>query len=131
MRILKSFLVVAGITTAAIALVGCGNKSTQEESDINRIKFCLSKIASDKYMSMTTPDTVNDYIETTPEYLDIIKIGEPALNYMLSEFEEGYADKNREFVMAYACSKIVGEEPRERTWTTGKEWYENYIRVFD
>jgi hypothetical protein len=69
-----------------------------------------------------------DYTKGSKDYEYIIKEGDKALNYMLSNFEK--SDKNglKEYVMAIACSEILGEKPEQKNWSSGREWYEQYLK---
>jgi hypothetical protein len=32
------------------------------------------------------------------------------------------------YVMTIACSEILGEEPEQKNWSIGREWYDNYLK---
>ncbi|MGL5149342.1 MAG: hypothetical protein ACRC7N_02065 [Clostridium sp.] len=126
MKISKALFIVAGVSAALISVIGCTNKLSDEENQLNKIKVYLSEICSPVKISMTTPDTIDEYIELTPQFDFLVKLGEPTLNFFINEYKENPGDANRQYVMAYICSKILKEDPSTRTWTTGKEWFESH-----
>jgi hypothetical protein len=48
---------------------------------------------------------------------------------MLNKFAN--SDKNglEEYIMAIACSEILNENPANKKWASGREWYDNNIKV--
>ncbi|WP_154674866.1 hypothetical protein [Desnuesiella massiliensis] len=47
---------------------------------------------------------------------------------MLSKFENSNKDGLEEYIMAISCSEILKENPSSKIWTSGRQWYENYIK---
>ena len=72
-----------------------------------------------------------EYIENNKDYSRIIKEGNKALDYILIEFE--YTNENgiREYIMAMACCDILKENKKNKEWSTGREWYNGYIKSLE
>ncbi|WP_418792159.1 DUF5412 family protein [Phosphitispora sp. TUW77] len=68
-----------------------------------------------------------DFIKNNSDYADIVDLGQPALDYMLSRFEQTADNGLKEYVMAIACSEILGENPDQKDWSSGREWYEKHL----
>lgn len=64
----------------------------------------------------------------TGDYQYIVSKGKKSLKYMLKKFAS--SDKNglEEYIMAMACSSILDENRLDNSWSSGREWYENYIK---
>jgi len=64
------------------------------------------------------------------EYDEIVALGDKALQYMFSVFEKGGQTGLRGWIMALACSDIIGEDLlfSETQVNTGQEWYDLYIK---
>ena len=56
-------------------------------------------------------------------------MGDEALTYILAEFKVSKDNGLKEYVMAIACSKILKEDPENKKWASGREWYDNYIEA--
>jgi predicted translin family RNA/ssDNA-binding protein len=50
---------------------------------------------------------------------------------MLKKFAGSDNDGLQEYVMARICCSILEENRLENSWSTGREWYENYIKARD
>ena len=48
---------------------------------------------------------------------------------MLKKFENSNENGLKEYIMAIVCSEILKEDPKSRNWSTGREWYNNYIKL--
>ena len=69
-----------------------------------------------------------DFIKNNKDYMDIVNLGQPALDYMLSKFEQTTDNGLKEYVMAIACSEILGEKPEQKDWSSGREWYQKHLK---
>jgi len=67
-----------------------------------------------------------DYIQGNRDFQDIVALGDEALKHMLKNFEISQEDGLKEYVMALACTEILGEDPAYKGWSTGKQWYQAY-----
>jgi hypothetical protein len=77
---------------------------------------------------MSSPKTSSDphdYIEAhRAEYEDILKLGHPALNYMLSLFYNGEGDTLKGYIMMLLCNDIMGVENKYNAlFVSPSEWY--------
>ena len=70
-----------------------------------------------------------DYIKNSKDFEDIVSMGDDALKYLLAEFKVSKDNGLKEYVMAIACSKILKEDPENKKWGSGREWYDNYIEA--
>lgn len=69
-----------------------------------------------------------DYVKDSRDYEWIVKQGVEVLEYMLQKFEKSKENGLREYIMAIACSEILGDRPENKKWSSGREWYENYLK---
>jgi hypothetical protein len=70
-----------------------------------------------------------DYTKDSQDYKDIVNLGDNALKYMLTKFEDSKENGLREYVMAIACSEILRENTETKNWDTGRGWYDNYTKT--
>ena len=82
-------------------------------------------ISNPKHMASSNP---YDYTKENEDYEYIVNQGDKALEYMLSKFKKSNENGLKEYVMAIACSEILGEKPEQKNWSSGREWYENYLK---
>jgi len=68
-----------------------------------------------------------DYIEDNKDYDYLIGLGEEALDIMLEKLRVSEENGLREYLLAIACSELLGEDIEDKRWSTGKEWYELYL----
>lgn len=102
-------------------LVGCGSK---EEDVTTKVNYNLSKMTQTTGIDQGT-DKINR-IKARDEYKEIISLGNEALDVMLNRFSESSEDKLREYIMAVACSEILGEASMDKE--TGRTWYDDYMK---
>ena len=60
------------------------------------------------------------------EYEEILKMGDDALNYMLSEFDKGKAQGLKAHIMMSLCKEFLGDRNNveEGTYSSPQEWYQ-------
>lgn len=75
--------------------------------------------------SPATSSNPHDYINThRREYENILKMGEPALAYILSEFKKGSTDGLRGHILMYLCKDMLGGRNNVKDTTLSpEEWY--------
>ncbi len=73
------------------------------------------------------------YISNSQAFEELVKLGEPALQYMVQSFKEVNEDSLREYIMAAACAKIMGiyDEKEGIAISSGREWFYKYVGVID
>lgn len=101
--------------------------SSEEEMDrIQQVERDLEKIvASGDSKLYSNP---NEYLKAhNVEFNNIVEQKQIALNHFLNKFSESNEDGLEEYIMASACSEILGEKNPVKEWSTGKEWYEQYM----
>jgi photosystem II stability/assembly factor-like uncharacterized protein len=114
---------------AVVISTGCSQKPTMsKEPDIAKdvsaiIESKLDLIVSSPKISSSPGDYINEHKQS---YDDIIKIGQPALEYLLWKFEQASQNGLREWIMAKACSDILETKDSAKNWSSGKEWYQKY-----
>lgn len=126
-----------------VLLSGCANGSVGNDNAVpananneqnNEMQISTAKII-DKKLDAIISDLDTEQLPRNPafyvqernyaEYEDIINLGDDAFNYMLESFAVSQEDGWKEYIMAMACSEILGET--EIDWSTGEEWYTSYI----
>lgn len=106
-----------------VTSIGC--HSTQEENIEKMIDQKLESIVANS--SVAASSNPYDYIKDNKDYEYIIAQGDRALQYLLQRFKETSENGLKEYIMAMACSEILGENQENKTWSSGREWYEHYI----
>ena len=120
---LNKTMAIICVSFLLISFSGCGKDINKEVGTI--IDSKLETICSNpKVAASSNP---YDYTKDSRDFEDIVKMGDDALNYMLTKFKNSKGNGLKEYVMAIACSKILKENPESKKWATGREWYNNYI----
>ncbi|MDR3585898.1 MAG: hypothetical protein P4L59_11330 [Desulfosporosinus sp.] len=70
-----------------------------------------------------------DSTKDSKDFKDIVNLGDDALRYMLTKFENSKENGLKEYVMAIACSEILKENPETKKWASGREWYNSFIKA--
>jgi hypothetical protein len=83
-------------------------------------------ISNPNHMASSNP---YDYTRNNKDYEYIVNQGDKALEHILSKFEKSNENGLKEYVMAIACSEILGEKPEQKNWSSGREWYEHYLKL--
>lgn len=121
---LKMTIALFFATFLILDFSGCGKNANGDIGTI--IDSKLNTICNNpKVASSSNP---YDYTKDSKEFEDIINMGNDALKYMLMKFKNSKENGLKEYVMAIACSKILKENPETKTWATGREWYNNYVK---
>lgn len=90
----------------------------------------LSSLCDITDPSVASSSNPYDYIKhNEKDFEDIVDLGDDGLKYMLDKFKSSKENGLREYVMAIACSKILKENSENKNWSTGREWYNNYIQL--
>lgn len=66
------------------------------------------------------------YIKNNKDFEYLVQQKDVGLKCMLDMFKESKENGLKEYIMAVACSQILGEDPNEKRWDTGRGWYEQY-----
>lgn len=138
----KSAVLILAIM-ALVVLSGCSNSnSTQDEVSPARVvtrqpydqKNDTGQVIEDKLDAIVCGIQANqlssnpyDYIMGSQDYGDIIGLGDEAFRYMLKSLGTSQEDGLREYIMANACAVWIGEDPQDRKWRSGKEWYNDFV----
>ncbi|SMQ77540.1 hypothetical protein SAMN05444673_2874 [Bacillus sp. OV166] len=111
-----------------LALTAC--TSAEKKMDIiQQVERDLEKMVTPSDVSKLSSNP-NDYINAHKnEFNNIVEQKHIALNHFLNKFAKSNEDGLEEYIMASACSKILGEKNPVKEWSTGKEWYEQYIEA--
>lgn len=121
---MKNLLNVLSLFLILISLCGFysgPNKNLGGDIDSKLEAICSNR----KVMFSSNP---YDYIDGNKNYKDIVNLGNNALKYMLTKFKSTKENGLKEYIMAIACSEILKENPSNKKWASGKEWYNNYIK---
>ena len=105
-----------------IGLTGCSlqiDLGSRIDSELDSIvKSSKQALSSNPY----------DYIKDSKEYKNIVSQGEKGIKEILAKFEASNENGLKEYIMAAACAEILGEDIEKKTWSSGREWYNNYIK---
>jgi hypothetical protein len=70
-----------------------------------------------------------DYVGVSPEFVQIVALGEPALPAIAAEILASGKDGLREYLLAAAGAQISGDTPasgQTQTWSSGREWAKQF-----
>ena len=131
------------IILALVLLAGCSSNNVKsddvESSVINTGQYSeeqsgMGQVIDEKINTIVNkPGIVQlssnpyDYIKEDKNYDDILKLGNDAFRYMLKRLENSQENGLHEYIMAMACSDMLGEDSTNKAWSTGKGWYEGYM----
>ena len=133
-RKLACLAVICLIILSVLNFVGCNTASNGFAADNafgQTIKEKLDNIANPRDSIVSLSSNPYDYIETpngNEYYKFIVSQGERSLNYMLEKFAGNSDNGLKEYIMAIACSEILGENTDSKDWASGREWYNGYIK---
>ncbi|OPH59412.1 hypothetical protein BC351_21130 [Paenibacillus ferrarius] len=57
---------------------------------------------------------------------DIISYGDAGLEYLVKTLKSSESSGLKEWIMAYACAEILGEQNPVKQWATSEEWLSGY-----
>jgi len=92
------------------------------------VRSDIAEIMSDIDDAMKSDPSVGlssnpyDYVGVSPSFARLVGRGEPALAAIASEIEVSSENGLREYLLAIAGQRILGEEKQDGAWATGKEW---------
>ncbi|MEX1031349.1 MAG: hypothetical protein WDZ91_15085 [Paenibacillaceae bacterium] len=79
--------------------------------------------------SPATASNPHDYIkEHQAEFDYLVSKGDVTLDHFLNKFNVTDENGLQEYIMALACADIVNDEETLETWSSGREWYQQYIK---
>lgn len=78
------------------------------------------------YEAQQSSSNPYDYLIGNRYYEDILMLGDDALRYMLKNLGTSQEDGLKEYIMASACCFLLGENPADKEWSTGQEWYRGF-----
>jgi len=132
----KFFTLSVSILTILFALTGCAKNATLLQSqDIISHPVISEIIDSNLDIITSSPASSSnpgDYIHShEAEYNEIVALGDDALQYMFSKFDEGGQYGLRGWIMALACCDILGVETEFNNpiYQTGQAWYDSYMKA--
>ncbi|NLD45917.1 MAG: antirepressor regulating drug resistance protein [Clostridiaceae bacterium] len=96
------------------------------QETINEVEMRLETIASSPMTASNPYAYINAHEK---EYESIIEMGEPALQYMLSEFAKGNQTDLKGHIMKALCIEMLGDriDKSEGLYETGQDWYDQVI----
>lgn len=116
-----------GVANSQIVTEGF-SLGTEDNNAAKIVEENLSAIVNNKASNVAVSSNPYRYIEANQDkYNEIIKLGRPALKYMLSQFASTKENGLKEYIMAAACSDILKEKEEDKKWATAREWYELYL----
>lgn len=129
-----SVIFICFIILFSLSFLGCDDSSKKASTDTafkETIDERLNNITNPKDIKVSLSSNPYDYIkglDSNKDFKYVVSQGEKSLNYMLSKFENSNKDGLEEYIMAIACSEILKENPSSKSWASGRQWYENYIK---
>ncbi|HAG43769.1 MAG TPA: hypothetical protein DCL31_11090 [Clostridium sp.] len=113
-------------------------KVTLTRSQIEVVNLNLKKIISPE--NMIDPKNSNPYEQIKAnkmEYDEIIQMGEPVVDFFISEFKRGNLNDVNYWITAWICNEILGDknpvkiwsEDNNSGWSSGEDWFEKYIEI--
>jgi hypothetical protein len=119
---LLSFLVMVMML---VTVIGCSNQASGTKNVGAIIESNLDTIVSEKSIAMSS--NPGDYISKNKQaYREIVDLGQPALQYLTDKLEQESENGLRQWIMAKACSELLGTKDPVTNWASGKEWYQKY-----
>jgi len=108
-------------------------KQQLDNNQISKIKANLIIISSSPKISSNPHDYINAH---KSEYNEIIQMGNPVVDYFVSEFKKGNLNGITAWISAWMCNEILGDrnpikiwsEDQKNGWSTGIDWYEKYLQ---
>lgn len=131
-RLIGLVLLIAIAAFAYVKFTGTGSGNSKlSEAEINRLNTNLSIITSSPGVSSNPTDYIKAHQK---EYDEIIKMGKPAVNYLIDEFKKGNLNGSNEWIAAWICNEILGDknpikiwaQDSKNGWSTGRDWFEKY-----
>lgn len=126
----KILVIVIGVILGILFVINLFRGSNDEAFE-RTIDEKLNSIIYQKDSSVMRSSNPYDYIKTlegSKEYNYIVSQGDKSLNYLLEKFDKSGGNGLKEYIMAIACSEILKENPELKNWSSGKEWYNNYVQ---
>lgn len=104
-----------------LLLSACGKDIGKE------IEADLLKIMTDpKWEVRISSNPYSSIASQKKSYDDIVNHGDEALVYLTRELKASKNNGLKEWIMAYACTDILGEKNPVKEWGNGKEWLAGY-----
>ncbi len=119
------------LLSAAVVFVGCEAKLTDaEQAEIREaVKEDAQQIVSDIDEAMISDPRIGlssnpyDYVGISPAFERLVERGRPALDAIASEIEDSPDDGLREYLLAIAGGRILGERGSSDTGKAWAAWY--------
>lgn len=134
---LMNILIISLTLFLILSVIGCNNikkevmtgKTIEQTIDLKLNN--IFNLANKNILQSSNPDKYIMGLEHNQDYRYIISKGENSLKYILGKFAGNNSDGIEEYIMASACSKILKQNPYTRRWSTGREWYNNYLKFIN
>ena len=126
-------IAAAMLAIALTASAGCNyatgvNRQEMRKLVHNDITQVMNDIARAEESSPTIGLSSNPftYAEISPALDRLVARGKPALDAIADEIESSAEDGLREYLLAIAGHRIMGEVKVDESWSTGKGWARYY-----
>ncbi|MBZ9689181.1 hypothetical protein G9F72_023055 [Clostridium estertheticum] len=135
--ILLIFIMILGF----IGFNKINNIKTVANEEKQLATYQIAKIKSNLIIIKSSPalsSNPHDYIKAhKSEYDEIVQMGNPVVDYFVSEFKSGNLDGSTEWITAWICNEILGDknpikiwsEDHKNGWDSGRDWYEKYTQI--
>ncbi|GEM_PF-2041212 len=113
------------------------NNSNLTAEEVKKVEKNLNIIVSGPLTKSSNPyDQIKAHKQ---EFNEIVELGKPVVSYFIEQFKSGKLDGNSEWVTAWICNEVLGEEnpikiwseDNKNGWDSGRDWYEKYLLLED
>lgn len=122
---------MALLTFSLVGFIKSTEKVTRDKTFEQIIEDKLSNITHSNDKKILLSSNPYDYIKgkkISKDYKYIVSHGKKSLDYMLTKFANSKENGLNEYIMAIACSEILRENPLNKNWSSGRAWYNDYIK---
>jgi hypothetical protein len=123
----RRMVVVLALTVVVTLVSACATSSGETSAGMRQsVRFDIADIMTDVEAAPGLSSNPYDYAGVSPAFARLVGRGEPALEAIASEIEVSNENGLREYLLAIAGQRILGEEKPDGAWATGKEWVAHY-----
>ena len=129
LAILSVTILTTGETHKEVITPPLTNSVEKTTSDITDVKYRVDNLLKDiMEKGPKTSSNPYDYIKDSKSFDELASIGDPALKYMFDSFAKSNEDGLKEYIMACACAKIMGNFDMQKGIgvESGRQWFYKY-----
>lgn len=132
MRLTRIITVTLLLAAVSISASCGGNPEVDAQKMRANVRGDIAQVMADIDAAQQTDSAIGlssnpfTYAEVSPALDRLVARGEPALEPVVTEIEDSAENGLREYLLAIAGQRILGEEKIKGAWSTGKEWASYY-----